>query len=69
LGLKRWARRTGDEETFEEGMESALEAARDVVRRIRRGEFFADEGFASRDEILSAIAGVGILTEDEDEDE
>jgi hypothetical protein len=66
-GINRWARRTGDEETFEEGMESALEAARDVVRRIRRGEFFTDEGFAPRDEIFSAVGGVGILTEDEDE--
>ena len=69
MGLERWARRKGDEETFEEGMESALEAAREVVRAIRRGEFFTDEGFAPRDEIFSAIGGVGILTEDEDEDE
>jgi len=48
-------------------MESAIEAARDVVRRIRGGEFFTTEGFAPRDEIFTAIGGVGILTEDEDE--
>ncbi len=66
-GLDRWSRRKDDKETFEEGMESAVEAARDVVRRIRRGEFFTDEGFAPRDEIFAAIGGVGIITGSEEE--
>ena len=59
----RWSRSKGnsESETFEEGMESALEAAREVVRRIRRGEFFSDEGFAPRDAILAAIGGVGVI--------
>ena len=48
-------------------MESAIEAAREVVRRIRRGEFFTDEGFAPRDEIFAAIGGVGIITGSEEE--
>jgi hypothetical protein len=60
-GVDRWSRRKDDEETFEEGMESALEAARDVVRAIRGGEFFTDEHFAPRDEIFAAIGGVGII--------
>ena len=60
-GLDRWSRLEIDPETFEEGMESAIEAARDVVRGIRRGEFFTDEGFAPRDEIFAAIGGVGII--------
>ena len=66
-GLDRWARGKDDPETFEEGMESALEAAREVVRRIRRGEFFTEQGFAPRDEIFAAIGGVGIITGSEDE--
>jgi hypothetical protein len=66
-GVDRWARGKNDPETFEEGMESALEAARQVVRRIRRGEFFTDEGFAPRDEIFAAIGGVGIISGSEEE--
>jgi len=66
-GLERWARHKDDPETFEEGMESALEAAREVVRKVRRGEFFTDPGFAPRNEIFAAIGGVGIITGSEDE--
>ena len=66
-GLDRWSRLEIDPETFEEGMESAIEAARDVVRRIRTGDFFNDEGFAPRDEIFAAIGGVGIITGSEEE--
>jgi hypothetical protein len=66
-GLDRWSRLEIDGETFEEGIESAVEAARNVVRRIRRGEFFTDEGFAPRDEIFAAIGGVGIITGSEEE--
>lgn len=66
-GLDRWSRLEIDPETFEEGMESALEAAREVVRRIRRGDFFIDPGFAPRDEIFAAIGGVGIITGSEEE--
>ena len=66
-GINRWARGKNDPETFEEGMESALEAAREVVRRIRGGVFFTDEGFAPRDEIFAAIGGVGIISGSEEE--
>jgi len=66
-GINRWSQHKNDGETFAEGMESAIEAARDVVRRSRGGECFTTEGFAPRDEIFTAIGGVGILTEDEDE--
>jgi hypothetical protein len=61
--IRRWSRRRDDPETFEEAVESALEAAREVVRRIRRGEFFTDEGFAPRDAIFAAIGGVGVIAE------
>lgn len=44
-----------------EALEGALETARDVVRRIRKGEFFTSEGFDPRDPILEAIGGVGIV--------
>ena len=46
-------------------MESALEAAREVVRGIRRGEFFTAEGFSPRDPIFAAIGGVGVIAEGE----
>ena len=60
-GIDRWSRGKSDPESFAEGVESGLEAARDVVRRIRRGEFFGDADFAPRDPIFGAIAGVGVI--------
>jgi hypothetical protein len=59
--VDRWSRGKEDSETFEEGTESALEAAREVVRRIRRAEFFSEEGFAPGDAIFAAIGGVGVI--------
>ena len=35
--------------------------AHDIVREIRRGEFFTDDGFAPRDPIFEAIGGAGII--------
>ena len=46
---------------FEKGVESALETIVDVVRRVRKGDFFGDDEFVSRDPIFAAIGGVGIL--------
>jgi hypothetical protein len=66
-GIEHWSRRKDHEETFAEAMESAIEAAREVVRNIRGGEFFTDPGFAPRDAIFAAIGGVGIITGSEDE--
>jgi len=57
MPLDKWAR----DMEFDEGIESALEAIDDVVRRIRKGEFFADDEFNPRDPIFAAIGGVGIL--------
>ncbi len=46
----------------------ALEAARDVVRRIRHGEFFDLGDFPRRDPLLGAITGRGLLSALADED-
>jgi RecB family exonuclease len=46
---------------FGEGIDEALETIFDVVRRIRRGEFFDDDDFKPRDPIFAAIGGVGVL--------
>jgi hypothetical protein len=60
--VERWRRKKDKtEETFEEGCASALDTARDVVRRLREGDFFDPEGFAPRDPILAAIGGVGTM--------
>jgi len=66
-GIDRWSRHANASETFEEAVDSALEAAREVVRRIRGGEFFTDEGFAPRDAIFAAIGGVGVIAGGESE--
>ena len=65
LKLENWARRKGEEVDFEEGIESALEAIYDVVRRIRKGEFFTVEGFAPSDPLFAAIGGVGLLANEQ----
>jgi RecB family exonuclease len=49
-------------------LESALEAARDVVRRVRRGEFFDLGRNLPEEPILLAIAGRGLVTPAEEED-
>ena len=59
-GVARWCK-GNDKETFAEGLQSAIETAQEVVRRIRQGKFFSDEGFAPRDPILAAIGGVGVI--------
>jgi hypothetical protein len=66
-GIERWSRRKDDPETFEDAVGNALETAQEVVRRIRRGEFFTDEGFAPRDDIFAAIGGVGVIAGGESE--
>jgi hypothetical protein len=48
-------------------IESALEAAREVVRRIRRGEFFEIGDFGD-DPIRLALAGIGLVESAEDSD-
>ncbi len=63
-GIARWSHGEDEGETFAEGVESALEVARDVVRRIRRREFFSDDGFTPGDPILAAIGGVGVIAGD-----
>ena len=44
-----------------EALEGAFETARDVVRRIRAGDFFTTDGFAPRDPIFEAIGGLGVV--------
>jgi hypothetical protein len=57
----RWARRKGERITFEKAMQSALEAIHDVVRRIRKGEFFTADGFEPSEPIFAAIGGIGLV--------
>lgn len=58
MNLDRWSR----DVSFEDGIDSAVETIYEVVRRIRRREFFTVEGFNPKyDPILAAIGGVGIL--------
>jgi hypothetical protein len=58
-GVDRWQK--GGDESFADGVEHALETARDVVRRVREGDFFSADGFETRDAILAAIAGIGVV--------
>jgi hypothetical protein len=67
--VKTWSRRKAKFSSLEEGIESAIEVARDVVRKIRRGEFFISEGFEPNEPILAAIGGLGLLELADDEDE
>jgi len=65
-----WSRKKGEFEGLEEGVADAYETAEEVVRRIRRGEFFEREGFTPREPILAAIGGTGLvegLTEGDEE--
>jgi ATP-dependent helicase/nuclease subunit B len=53
----------------EEGITDGIETAQEVIRAIRRGEFFTSEGFKPYEEIFSAIGGVGLVGVDEEEGE
>jgi ATP-dependent helicase/nuclease subunit B len=67
--IKSWSRKKGSEETFSEGVESAIETAQNIVRSIRHsGNFFTSEGFQPRDPIFAAIGGVGIITAGEEDE-
>ncbi|MBW2313587.1 MAG: PD-(D/E)XK nuclease family protein [Deltaproteobacteria bacterium] len=72
LGFKspdRWGGTQKDPEPFGDALGSALETARDVVRRIRAGEFFDAESFAPRDPIFQAIAGLGVMASEAEVEE
>ncbi len=63
--LKGWAVNKQESMSFAEGVESAVEVARDVVRQIRAGEFFERRGIGDREPIFAAIAGVGAISDGE----
>ncbi len=50
-------------------VDEALDQARDVVRAVRRGEFFDLGRRGPREEILQAIAGIGLISDEEGEEE
>jgi len=60
-----WSRIKKEPESFADAMESAVEAARNVVRQIRAGEFFERKGIDDREPIFAAIAGVGAISDGE----
>lgn len=59
--VETWDRKKGEFDSIEDGVESAWEVAKDVVRRIRKGAFFTEEGFEPYDPIFQAIGGVGLV--------
>ncbi|MFT7668066.1 MAG: ATP-dependent helicase/nuclease subunit B [Planctomycetota bacterium] len=68
--VKTWGGSGDDKVEFDEGIGLGYEAALDVVRAIRRGEFLIPEGFDPRDEILRAIGGLDLVDAmDEEEGE
>ncbi len=67
--VETWDRKKGEFDSIEEGVESAWEVAQGVVRRIREGAFFTEEGFEPRDPIFQAIGGVGLVEASAEESE
>ncbi|MBW2237042.1 MAG: PD-(D/E)XK nuclease family protein, partial [Deltaproteobacteria bacterium] len=69
MNVENWGRTKSDPVLLPEALDEAFEAARDVVRRIRKGEFFTVDGFDPGDPIFEAIGGVGIVAGAEEEGE
>lgn len=67
--VKTWGAAKAGASSFEEGLGAGYEAALDVVRAIRREEFFSGEGFDPREEILRAIGGLGLVEAIEGEED
>jgi len=67
--VETWDRKKGEFDSIEEGVESAWDVAKDVVRRIREGAFFTEEGFEPYDPIFQAIGGVGLVEASAEESE
>jgi hypothetical protein len=67
VNVDRWGGTKSDPLLLPDALDGAFEAARDVVRRIRKGDFFSADGFDPRDPIYEAIGGVGIVAGAEDE--
>ena len=63
---KEW-RKSDPFDSYEEGIGDAIEAAQEVIRCIRRGEFFDDDRFGPYDPILGAIGGVGLVAVEEND--
>jgi ATP-dependent helicase/nuclease subunit B len=59
--VETWSRSKGEFEELEDGVAAAMEVAKDVVRRIRRQEFFVRDGFAPYDRVFAAIGGEGMI--------
>jgi hypothetical protein len=69
LNVDRWGGTKSEPEPLADALENAFETARDVVRRIRKGEFFTLDGFDPRDPVFEAIGGVGIVASADEEGE
>ncbi len=63
--------KVGKFDNLEDSLTSAHEVAKDVVRSIRKGDFFHRESFDPNEEepILRAIGGLGLVEEGEEETE
>ena len=61
--LKGWSVNKQESLSFADGVERAVEVARDVVRQIRAGDFFELKGIDDRVPIFAAIAGVGAISD------
>jgi len=69
MNVDRWGGTTSEPLLLADALEGAFEAARDVVRRIRMGDFFTADGFDPRDPIFEAIGGVGVVAGAEEDGE
>jgi ATP-dependent helicase/nuclease subunit B len=59
--LTDFAPKKKEPESMRESLESAYEAAREVVRRVRNGEFFTLGSWAPREPIWNALGGSGLV--------
>lgn len=57
------------EESMRDSLDSAYEAAREVFRKVRRGEFFSLGSWTPREPIWNALGGAGLVVSAADESE
>jgi hypothetical protein len=68
-GVETWGGKKGTFASLDDGIHQAWEAAREVVRRIRRKDFFTVGRLGKWDPIFPAIAGIGQVEAIEDDEE
>ncbi|MFT7665476.1 MAG: RecB family exonuclease, partial [Planctomycetota bacterium] len=64
MKLVDWSPNRSEKVDFADGVASALSVAADVVRKIRRREFFDADGMKDYDPIFAAIGGLGLVSKE-----